>query len=105
MRLPYGRFRVDSVPSFSFGRFFAQARIFQVHPATHEQIEIFAAANLPDFSTEAEAIAFSNKWAVAWIHENLLEIIAAKGTHVRHLAAQIWEFPPTVKEMIPNTIG
>jgi hypothetical protein len=81
MRLPNGSFRVDSVPTFSVGRFFAQARIFQVHSAAHEQIEIFAAINLPDFATEAEAIAFSNKWAVAWIHENLFDIAATKGAY------------------------
>ena len=81
MRLPNSSFRVDSVPTFSVGRFFAQARIFQVHFATHEQIEIFASINLPDFATEAEAIAFSNKWAIEWIHENLLEITATKGAY------------------------
>lgn len=74
MRGPNSRFRVDSVPIFSVGRFFAQARIFQVQSASREEIEIFAAINLPDFATEAEAIAFSNKWAVAWIHENLLDV-------------------------------
>jgi hypothetical protein len=79
MRLPNNSFHVNSVPTFSVGRFFAQARIFQVHPATHEQIEIFAAIHLPDFAAEAEAITFSNKWAIEWIHENLLEITAAKG--------------------------
>lgn len=81
MRLPNSSFCVDSVPTFSVGRFFAQARISQVHPATHEQVEIFASINLPDFATEAEAIAFSNKWAIEWIHENLLEITAAKGAY------------------------
>ena len=81
MRLPNSSFRVDSVPAFSVGRFFAQVRIFQVHFVTHEQIEIFASINLPDFATEAEAIAFSNKWAIEWIHENLLEITAAKGAY------------------------
>ncbi|CAE6899992.1 hypothetical protein [Paraburkholderia domus] len=81
MRLPNSSFRVDSVPTFSVGRFFAQARIFQVHPATHEPIEIFASINLPDFATEAEAIAFSNKWAIEWIHENLSEITATKGAY------------------------
>jgi hypothetical protein len=79
MELPKGSFRVDSVPTFSVGRFFAQARIFQVQSGTHERIEIFAAINLPDFATESEAIAFSNKWAVAWIKENILEITATKG--------------------------
>ncbi|CAE6843834.1 hypothetical protein R75461_07154 [Paraburkholderia nemoris] len=81
MRLPNSSFCVDSVPTFSVGRFFAQARISQVHPATHEQVAIFASINLPDFATEAEAIAFSNKWAIEWIHENLLEITAAKGAY------------------------
>ncbi|WP_168788764.1 hypothetical protein [Paraburkholderia aromaticivorans] len=81
MRLPNSSFCVDSVPTFSVGRFFAQARISQSHPATHEQIEIYAAINLPDFATEAEAIAFSNKWAVAWIHENFLELTATKGAY------------------------
>ncbi|MEA3128592.1 MAG: hypothetical protein QOF46_387 [Paraburkholderia sp.] len=76
MRLPNGSFRVGSVPTFCVGRFFAQARIFRVQPGIHEQLEIFAAINLPDFATEAEAIAFSNKWAVAWINENILEITA-----------------------------
>jgi len=69
MRLPDSSFCVDSVPTFSVGRFFAQARISQVHPATHEQAEIFASIYFPDFATEAEAIAFSNKWAIEWIHE------------------------------------
>ncbi|MFL9896643.1 hypothetical protein PQR75_13120 [Paraburkholderia fungorum] len=81
MRLPKSSFHVDSIPTFSVGRFFAQARIFQVHVATREQIEIFAAINLPDFATEGEAVAFSNKWAVAWIHENLLEITARKDAY------------------------
>jgi hypothetical protein len=76
MRVPNCSFRVDSVPTLSVGRFFAQARIFRVQPGIHEQIEIFAAINLPDFATEAQAIAFSNKWAVAWINENILEIAA-----------------------------
>ncbi|MFM0178398.1 hypothetical protein PQR52_08020 [Paraburkholderia aspalathi] len=79
MELPKGSFRVDSVPTFSLGRFFAQARIFQAQPGTDELIEIFAAINLPDFATEREAIAFSNEWAVAWINENILEITATKG--------------------------
>lgn len=61
MRLPCNSFRVDSVPTACVGRFFAQARIFQVQPATHEEIEIFAAIDLPDFATEAEATAFSNR--------------------------------------------
>ncbi|MFL9906262.1 hypothetical protein [Paraburkholderia sp. RL17-337-BIB-A] len=74
MRLPSNSLRVDSIPTFSVGRFFAQARIFQIHCATREQTEIFAAINLPDFANEGEAIAFSNKWAVAWINENLLGI-------------------------------
>jgi hypothetical protein len=78
MRLPNSSFHVDSVPTFSVGRFFAQARIFQVHPATQEQIEVFASVNLPDFATEAEAVAFSNKWAIEWIHENLSEITVTK---------------------------
>lgn len=81
MRLPNNSFRVDSVPTLSAGRFFAQARIIQVHPASREQIEIFAAINRPDFATEAEAIAFSNKWAIEWIHENLLKITAAMGAY------------------------
>ncbi|WP_341318537.1 hypothetical protein WN982_26295 [Paraburkholderia sp. IMGN_8] len=82
MGVTYRNFRVDSIPAFSVGRFFAQARIFQVQPATHEETEIFAAINLPDFGTDAEAIAFSNRWAVGWIHENALEIAEAKGAHV-----------------------
>jgi hypothetical protein len=81
MRVIYRNFSVDSIPMFSVGRFFAQARIYRIEAHTHDEIEIYAAINLPDFGTEADAIAFSNEWAVHQIEENAFEVAGTQTEH------------------------
>lgn len=61
--------------------FFAQARIYRIETHTRDEIEIYAAINLPDFGTEADAIAFSNEWPVHRIEENAFEVAETQTEH------------------------
>ncbi len=81
MQITYRGFSVDSLPVFAVGRFFAQARIYEIQSRTGEETEIYAAINLPDFGTEAGAIQFANKWAIDWIDENVFEIARGESAH------------------------
>jgi hypothetical protein len=58
---------IDATPNFSFGKFFAHARL--VRAATDDDIdrEMHIERNLSWFDTEEEAIEVAQQWAFAWI--------------------------------------
>ncbi len=66
MNCGYRGWIIDAAPNFSFGKFFAHARLVRASDADMDS-EMYIERNLSWFDTEEEAIEVSQQWAFAWI--------------------------------------
>ena len=69
MNCGYRGWIIDATPDFSFGKFFAHARLVRAPTDDDLDGEMHIERNLSWFDTEEEAIEVAQRWAFAWICE------------------------------------
>jgi hypothetical protein len=69
MNCGYRGWIIDATPDFSFGKFFAHARLVRAPTDNDVDGEMHIERNLSWFDTEDEAIEVAQQWAFAWICE------------------------------------
>jgi hypothetical protein len=69
MKCGYLGWIIDATPEFSFGKFFAHARLVRVSVDEDIDGEMRIERNLSWFDTEEEAIEVAQQWAFAWIYD------------------------------------
>lgn len=69
MQCGYRGWIIDATPNFTFGKFFAQARLVRFSTDDEVDGEMHIERNLAWFDREDEAIQAAQEWAFAWICE------------------------------------
>jgi hypothetical protein len=69
MKCGYLGWIIDATPEFSFGKFFAHARLARVSVDEDVDGEMRIERNLSWFDTAEEAIEVAQQWAFVWISD------------------------------------
>jgi hypothetical protein len=91
MLYEYGGWIIDATPDFSFGKFFAHARLTRVSSEDGEEPEMHIERDIAWFESEGLAVQFAHQWAIAWIDERVTQSPART--------------PEPVNRAIPSTPG
>ncbi|MFL9959268.1 hypothetical protein PQR37_39555 [Paraburkholderia nemoris] len=67
MKFEYRGWVIDATPDFSFGQFFAHARLIRASPDDDADAEMHIERNLAWFDNEDEAIQVARQRAIEWI--------------------------------------
>jgi hypothetical protein len=67
MKCGYRGWIIDATPDFSFGKFFARARLVRIPADETTDGEMHIERDLSYFDTEDEAIEAAQQWAFEWI--------------------------------------
>ncbi|SFU23984.1 hypothetical protein [Paraburkholderia aspalathi] len=80
MTFSYHGWIVDATPDFSFGLFFAHARLTRSSSDDDVDTEMHIERNLAWFDSEEEAIQCGRQSAIAWINERDDDISGGQAT-------------------------
>jgi hypothetical protein len=69
MECGYRGWIIDATPDFTFGKFFAHARLVRASTDDDADVEMHIERALAWFDTEDEAIEAAQQWAFTWINK------------------------------------
>jgi hypothetical protein len=67
MLYKYGDWIIDATPDYSFGRFFARARLTRASSDNGEEPEMHIQRDIAWFEREDQAVQCAHQWAIRWI--------------------------------------